>query len=84
VRDQVSHPYSTSGKITVLYIYFNLYFYASMHSQNLKLVIRKKAGQYYVKEMRRCYFRMSHDRFLPESPSITIISTSPHDGEGKR
>jgi hypothetical protein len=26
VRDQVSHPYSTTGKITVLYILISVYF----------------------------------------------------------
>jgi hypothetical protein len=35
VRDQVSHPYSTTGKIIVLYIHMLMYFWQQMWRQNL-------------------------------------------------
>jgi hypothetical protein len=69
VRDQVSHPYSTTGKITVLYILIFSLFYMRRETQDFG----PNNSKHSLNLIYSWFHQECHSDLLVSSPSIWIL-----------
>jgi hypothetical protein len=69
VRDQVSHPYSTTGKITPLYILIFRLFYMRREDKYFGL----NNSNHSMNLTSSCFHHECHSDLLASSPSISIL-----------